>query len=227
MRKKHLTITSRRFQSTLPAREATRKLHGIFLVINFNPRFPRGKRRILIKKAGYQLIFQSTLPAREATQFPTKLPGRPKISIHASREGSDCVSLLYPINVNIFQSTLPAREATSPPCWSPPNIPGFQSTLPAREATWSRSCCCRPPLISIHASREGSDLAPVLDAADLLISIHASREGSDGCVRQYSGRPEGFQSTLPAREATKWDKRTFYPAEISIHASREGSDHWF
>ena len=57
----------------------------------------------------------------------------------------------------------------------------FLSTLPARGATG------RPPeqgggdAISIHAPREGSDMAMlVFGAVPLEISIHAPREGSDG-----------------------------------------------
>ena len=83
-----------------------------------------------------------------------------------------------------------------------------------------------------------------------IISIHASREGSD--VRCYAymfnvrpyfnprfprgkrllyhrprGRVHQFQSTLPAREATS--ERPWHPGPrpISIHASREGSDSVF
>ena len=81
------------------------------------------------------------------------------------------------------------------------------------------------PRISIHASREGSDIreAKLRKAAD--ISIHASREGSDSwkfqlffCHHNFNPRfprgkrhngkfrfivSKGFQSTLPAREATE------------------------
>ncbi len=100
----------------------------------FNPRFPRGKRPTRSMNALATSIFQSTLPAREAT-FPlinTEL--LPDISIHASREGSD-----------------------------PKGGEGHGSQV-----------------ISIHASREGSDfLPPAVFPEVFVISIHASREGSD------------------------------------------------
>ena len=55
--------------------------------------------------------------------------------------------------------------------------------------------------ISIHAPREGSDLALSTSPYDTGISIHAPREGSDRAAE--TGRPR---------------------RPISIHAPREGSD---
>ena len=102
--------------------------------------------------------------------------------------------------------------------------------------------------ISIHAPREGSD-----DAAYILhdrddISIHAPREGSDFLpslsdiiIANFNPRsPRGerrgkgdreaqdgeFQSTLPARGATRDIARQDTVQGISIHAPREGSDCW-
>ena len=59
---------------------------------NFNPRSPRGERRL-------------PLPVKGATV---------NISIHAPREGSDAASVLTPSFRPAFQSTLPARGATLP-----------------------------------------------------------------------------------------------------------------
>ncbi len=79
---------------------------------NFNPRFPRGKRPVIVYKLNRFSRFQSTLPAREATHRPALFLHRSRyfnprfprgkrrgyiilfdlpldISIHASREGSD------------------------------------------------------------------------------------------------------------------------------------------
>ena len=57
--------------------------------------------------------------------------------------------------------------------------------------------------ISIHASREGSDPKQASHAESTSrISIHASREGSDIPLRIHGICDQGFQSTLPAREAT-------------------------
>ena len=57
-----------------------------------------------------------------------------------------------------------------------------------------------------------------------MISIHASREGSDRLYFYLDVITGTFQSTLPAREATKEYAETHNASIISIHASREGSD---
>ena len=61
-------------------------------------------------------------------------------------------------------------------------------------------------------------------ATDIRISIHAPREGSDIIGELQARTYESFQSTLPAKGAT----RKWYNDEknkvISIHAPREGSD---
>ena len=56
--------------------------------------------------------------------------------------------------------------------------------------------------ISIHAPREGSDIAFVSNSIQFPISIHAPREGSDLMAVSSSASRVRFQSTLPARGAT-------------------------
>ena len=79
-------------------------------------------------------------------------------------------------------------------------------------------------MISIHASREGSDPKGGEGHGSQVISIHASREGSDVALIIHSHILLKFQSTLPAREATKELANYLTQVAISIHASREGSD---
>ena len=103
--------------------------------------------------------------------------------------------------------------------------------------------------ISIHAPREGSDLANLGEMEVLnKISIHAPREGSDANAMNQYQAARAFLSTLPARGATIRPTAKnrlqyhFYPRsprgerretkrphgsgwKISIHAPREGSDH--
>ncbi len=101
--------------------------------------------------------------------------------------------------------------------------------------------------ISIHASREGSDLAAGTNAAEYwpFQSTLPAREATGDC--SSTSIRSSFQSTLPAREATAkpmrhiQSVRNFNPRfprgkrhhqdnllqhhyHISIHASREGSD---
>ena len=190
---------------------------------HFNPRPPRGGRR------------------RDCLSGT----GRSGISIHAPREGGD----ERHINGNLwfgdfnprpprggrrknaevayfdllFQSTPPARGATLD---QRPVIigDGFQSTPPARGATMVRHHYHRSLLISIHAPREGGDAPPVLGAPSGTISIHAPREGGDTVEMERFNTPLTFQSTPPARGATR--PRTWLTMwmRISIHAPREGGD---
>ena len=80
----------RLFQSTLPAGEATlRNNYTRRRSVNFNPRFPRGKRLFENLFTASFGLFQSTLPAGEATGMTSSRDLAPS-----------------------FQSTLPAGEAT-------------------------------------------------------------------------------------------------------------------
>ena len=102
--------------------------------------------------------------------------------------------------------------------------------------------------ISIHAPREGSDLAWQLRSLytdiyfyprsprgerlvivsawgrSFSISIHAPREGSDPPSARRPLPKTTFLSTLPARGATGQGWATRADINISIHAPREGSD---
>ena len=129
---------SAQFQSTLPARGATRasqpppeppaiSIHAprtgsddgrrrtSAAAKDFNPRSPHGERR----RCGFHRLsfrqFQSTLPARGATIIPACSPSVTIISIHAPRTGSDSAGRCPALIRQGFQSTLPARGATSVP----------------------------------------------------------------------------------------------------------------
>ena len=148
-----------RFQSTLPAGEATPWAHLLTNRYQFQSTLPAGEAtrglKLTVSNVG---LFQSTLPAGEATSVPKETLQALLISIHASRGGSDN-HITDPGHLQPgFQSTLPAGEATLGGLTQTSIHWSFQSTLPAGEATKR----CRPltpkRLISIHASRGGSDL---------------------------------------------------------------------
>ena len=169
--------------------------------MDFNPRFPRGKRPSAGLLQSMPRGFQSTLPAREATLTLMGLPDDRRISIHASREGSDFI-------------TRPSKGCTF----------DFNPRFPRGKRLLISPFIPLILIISIHASREGSDHRHRCRSHHGRISIHASREGSDRLhKRAYSALdyfnprfPRGkrppmeqtrfsdyaFQSTLPAREAT-------------------------
>ena len=102
----------------------------------FNPRRPRGRRRVTFGTAGTIYSFQSTPPARAATSRIQHRERRNKVSIHAAREGGDA----------------PGRRCSS-------NVPVFQSTPPARAATGEATHHSTLVGVSIHAAREGGDAA--------------------------------------------------------------------
>ena len=148
--------------------------------MDFNPRFPRGKRRWLLRPC-----------------FP-KL----SISIHASRGGSDVSLPTVLWSACNFNPRFPRGKR-------PTAIIGlgvfsqFQSTLPAGEATLLPGLCMFWKTISIHASRGGSDPA-------LSLAVHRRPEdfnprfprGKRPLIACFIVVVFGFQSTLPAGEAT-------------------------
>ena len=125
--------------------------------------------------------FQSTLPARGATTLGVNWwelidyfnPRSP----HGERQNpQNAIAML-----KIFQSTLPARGATF---WA---------------SAWrNRQCNFNPR--SPHGERQGV-MVVVKELQD--ISIHAPRTGSDRTVCWTSTARALFQSTLPARGATR------------------------
>ena len=135
---KHWIIWRQKFQSTLPAGEATYAVKFYSCVHGISIHASRGGSDVHHGKVRWETV----------------------ISIHASRGGSDPVIASRRVGALQFQSTLPAGEATSAaPSYCPgwwnfnPRFPRgkrpslssrsvfvkrFQSTLPAGEATWSR-----------------------------------------------------------------------------------------
>ena len=79
-------------------------------------------------------------------------------------------------------------------------------------------------VISIHAPREGRDERNGSLCQLVLISIHAPREGRDATFAFTPGTVDLFQSTRPARGATKQVAHPSDHGSISIHAPREGRD---
>ena len=145
----------------------------------------------------------------------------------------------------VFQSTLPARGATHPAqhqdndtqhfnprsphgerpcrCQSRFTLLLFQSTLPARGATMSMSITIYPPSISIHAPRTGSDDERGGIAGEVDFNPR-SPHGERHTFRCWLLRLGIFQSTLPARGATRAAQHQQKCNLISIHAPRTGSD---
>ena len=129
------TLKAQEFQSTPPARGATRKSSIVFSCIGFQSTPPARGATVLGGGVALEPGFQSTPPARGATtvhdivdgiyhNFNPRPPrgGRPcrhrhnlcckRISIHAPREGGDFAMITKFRRQLEFQSTPPARGAT-------------------------------------------------------------------------------------------------------------------
>jgi len=154
----------------------------------------------LIKHAS-SFVFQSTLPARGATRVSCSRLCRPLVSIHAPRAGSD-------------------HHANPPIDWSR----SFNPRSPRGERPPARRQHSPIGSVSIHAPRAGSD-------AGLLEFVPPSagfNPRSPRGERHQHDKVEiikaTFQSTLPARGATRFQCRCCGWLTVSIHAPRAGSD---
>ena len=93
----------------------------------------------------------------------------------------------------------------------------FLSTLPARGATTRKHTVLHPPVISIHAPREGSDRNSATFFQGIEYFYPRSPRGERLCHPRRMQSAPAFLSTLPARGATRgWASspptaRYFYP----------------
>ena len=147
-----------------------------------------------------------------------------QVSIHAPRAGRDPGGSKSGKRPKKFQSTRPARGAT-PRQGIILSCTMFQSTRPARGATHVLAYLDNLFVVSIHAPRAGRDLVAVHLLFVPTVSIHAPRAGRDDipgrriheilcfnpraprgarrCGRTTTRRIWTFQSTRPARGATR------------------------
>ena len=125
--------------------------------------------------------FQSTFPARGATRWDAKKYRYMRISIHAPRTGSDasCKSLQSAKTISIHAPRT-----------------GSDGRAGGRISHFPQDFNPRSP----HGERHWDDIS---EAYSAYISIHAPRTGSDGMRTQDEIRDTLFQSTLPARGATR------------------------
>ena len=190
---------------------------------HFNPRSPHGERRAYRLADNKVAEFQSTLPARGATNCPLFCCTTGGISIHAPRTGSDDKEKQRHGKEADFNPRSPhgerhGRRRTSAAAKD------FNPRSPHGERPTDGDAQAPPRKISIHAPRTGSDGAEHAGQRRRVISIHAPRTGSDGVRKRLNVLYIVFQSTLPARGATRYTIRISGTSGISIHAPRTGSD---
>ena len=165
-----------KFQSTHPARGATAPHHRpVSLCFYFNPRTPRGVRRIFTAIRPSGRSFQSTHPARGATRDIRTLTKESfYISIHAPREG--CDTMARAIDGELLISIHAPREG----CDVQPYLRPY----------------CIP--ISIHAPREGCD--EHLTEADFVLEAFQSTHPARGATLlrpAKGGQPGHFNPRTP------------------------------
>ena len=73
-------------------------------------------------------------------------------------------------------------KAATPDIYGKSVNPIFQSTPPVKAATQPSRADQLAELISIHAAREGGDVAKGMFTGSQQISIHAAREGGDVAI---------------------------------------------
>ena len=172
------------------------------LLLNFNPRPPRGGRRISLLICARRSKFQSTPSARRATPetgcgSTTLLHFNPRPPRGGRRRAEDDRLYLEYISIHALREE---GDAVCCPC-------------PLRRLS-----------ISIHALREEGDLGCRRKTAVRSISIHALREEGDPITKPCSSKDLVFQSTPSARRATCCRVLHVLVTEISIHALREEGD---
>ena len=213
------------FQSTLPARGATRRRHArVEYAVDFNPRSPHGERQgvhnivdaaelisIHAPRTGSDLalrvlqilheLFQSTLPARGATKEKNQFAATYSISIHAPRTGSDVAQQFSIYFKNHFNPRSPHGERPAAAIQMKRRNLYFNPRSPHGERL-------RPSVRRIPACHFNPR------------SPHGER------LKPYSANAKRiqFQSTLPARGATPLSWQSSFDINISIHAPRTGSD---
>ena len=192
-----------RFQSTLPARGATARLWvqlsarsisihaprtgsdriragSMITSTDFNPRSPHGERPGRFVAAIYEFVISIHAPRTGSDNQARAHARKGKISIHAPRTGSDD-DIMHYLQANIaFQSTLPARGATN-------DIASFVGRIG----------------ISIHAPRTGSDPFSVPTCWNGTHFNPRSPHGERRWKTNDCFAVGKFQSTLPARGATR------------------------
>ena len=191
------------FQSTLPARGATRRHRQHIATCTISIHAPRtGSDMKPTGRAARASSFQSTLPARGATEIQQGTNEVLDISIHAPRTGSDVAKGRKRPRKGKISIHAPRTGSDPPTPGGSPERPDFNPRSPHGERLYTRAARHEKAAISIHAPRTGSDncTAPGLPRAGTFQSTLPARGATSSRARCPAERR--FQSTLPARGAT-------------------------
>ena len=155
------TIVCQMFQSTLPAKGATGGGCPNQLELLVSIHAPReGSDTETWQPGPNAMGFNPRSPRRERRAVHVVCVSRLPVSIHAPREGSDDTLPIRSRRKASFNPRSPRRERPGV-AMTATAAELFQSTLPAKGATSSLDGLFLHRLVSIHAPREGSDVAPL------------------------------------------------------------------
>ena len=216
------------FQSTLPARGATRDIarqdtvQGISIhapregsdcwhlspaersKANFNPRSPRGERPTRLALARSMSPFQSTLPARGATVHDARQPPPGLYFNPRSPRGERLDIIAYqpaPLGISIHA---PREGSDQLPCRMAQADRDFNPRSPRGERLGRSILSSQSKRFQSTLPARGATVSLGFAPSSLAISIHAPREGSDIDINCDNWFYFLFQSTLPARGATSF-----------------------
>ena len=168
-------------------------------------------------------LFQFTHPGRGATPTIGLLRLDDAVSIHAPREGCDCLAMVLRLRSTRFNSrtpggvrpqspalcfastqfqfTHPGRGATST-LFKFQRLMSFQFTHPGRGATVAISLRHKDTQFQFTHPGRGATIENGKSYSEYLVSIHAPREGCDVGADVAQAYNELFQFTHPGRGAT-------------------------
>ena len=175
------------------------------------------------------ILFQSTRPARDATQISRRRDNRQGVSIHAPRAGRDPKIIQGGNHAESFNPRAPrgTRPDNSTDRLTE-NIVSIHAPRAGRDGRHTPSVtACKVSIhapragrdrgrdrrgrrnapVSIHAPRAGRDAERYWASLNPDVSIHAPRAGRDPPTWAAEAWACMFQSTRPARDATRYRRR--------------------
>ena len=173
-----------KFQSTHPARGATRRVSRVCVLCVISIHAPREGCDQAVQYLLYNSIaFQSTHPARGATGWPPCHVRCKTISIHAPREGCD-LHRRYPRHVKEISIHAPREGCDHRSGWHRAGWHHFNPRTPRGVrhlvVTLLLPHMCHFNPRTPRGVRHGWEIC---SPGQFVISIHAPREGCDSCIR--------------------------------------------
>ena len=194
-------LSGRYFNPRSPRGERRMIPYGIGANVDFNPRSPRGERQMPAITLAGTIQFQPTLPSRGATPSTTRVFSTIVISTHAPLAGSDMLSGRL-LMINSIISTHAPLAGSDQSCHS--------------------HLCCRV-YFNPRSPRGERPRRTSWPESRGYFNPRSPRGERPTCRRSSTVSPK-FQPTLPSRGATLIEVTFTGAVGISTHAPLAGSD---